>query len=457
MENRNNKYEEWTSPRYYNSHSKMLDDIKRETEKKEALTKRRDSLRKLLEEEELSYQIEMMVKTRDRVRTSPRLNEIPVELLKDVNIALKVEEEEKRRQEAELALYHQWRRNNPTLREYERCLRSKELKLSWLDQQIEKRMQKEKEQEECKKLLQERDIKLAQLKEEEQRFKKELQEKQERLKQDLQKQMEEIAEKEKESARLKADEEERLKNKIKLDELQEAKKCELERIKTRELALYNIKHHKMRLKQKALEVEENLRQEEELIKKLEQAQLADAIENERKKLEWRQALDEFFVLVQQQRDLEKKRQKYLDFVFESEAKYMFEKQNEIWNAEKAAREKLFNEILETVQEQIECKVMESRKKQEALIKEREEILRRLSEHNEELRELQKEELRRKEERKKELEEQVREKIQLNKKLKTLEQKNLEAELERTRREEERLKMEIVQLQKKRDKERRFYY
>lgn len=455
VENNNNRHEGWTSPRYYQCHLEMVEQMKKEKEHKEMLEKRREKLQKLYEEEDASYKIEMMVKTRNQWR-SPRLNEIPTELLKDVNVALRQHDEERQRREAELALYHQWRRNNPTLREYERCMRSKELKLSWLDQQIEKRMQKEREVEALKKSLQERDKNLAQLKEAEERFNRELQEKKERLKNDLDAQMEEMARKEMESARLRAEEEERMRNQFQLEELQQAKKLEEERIKQRELALFNVKYHKLKLKQKALEVEENLKQEQAIIEQLRATQLAETIDDARKKQEWRDTLDEFLILLRQQRDLERQRQKYFDFTFESEAKCVFERQNEIWFNEKMAREQLFDDVLKTVREQIEMKVAANRRRQLEILEEREQILQRIEEYNEELRKAQEEELKSKENRKLELDEQVRDKIELKRKIKTLEQKTLDVELEKVRREEERLKLEIMSLQKKRDKEKRFY-
>lgn len=450
FENANSKYEEWTSPRYYETHQTMLERAKKENERKEMLEKRRERLKRLLDEEELSYGIEMAVKTRDKWRL-PKLDETPVELLKDVNIALKLQEEEKNRKEAELALYHQWRRNNPTLREYERCLRSKELKLSWLDQQIEKKMQKEREVEECKKLIQERDRKLKELKNEEENAKKELENKRERLRKDLEEQMKEMAEKETLTDRLKSEEQERLANKMKLEELQEAKKREEERIKNREIALYNIKHHKLKLKQKSLEIQENLKQEETLIKKLQEAQLADTIENQTKKQQWKQTIEEFQILLNQQRSLEKNRQKYLDFVFESEAQAMYEKQNEIWNREKAARDQLFNDVLETIAKQIDLKVEENRKKQLEILMEREECLKRLEKDNEELQKMKECEIEKQEELKRGLQEQVKERDEIKRRLKTLEQRNLDLQLEKARQEEERLKMEIMKLQKEKAK------
>lgn len=129
----------------------MLDDVKKAQEKADSLQSRREKLQTLLTEEEKSYEIELAVKTRDKLLTSrQKIEDIPTELLKDVNLGLKIEEDDRRRHEAEIGLYHQWRRNNPVVRDYERCLRKDELKLSWLDQQIEKRMQKEREEEECR-------------------------------------------------------------------------------------------------------------------------------------------------------------------------------------------------------------------------------------------------------------------------------------------------------------------
>lgn len=450
FENANGKYVDWTSPRYYQNQQTAFEQTKRAKEKQESLEKRREKLKKLLDEEEVSFGIEATVKTRDKMR-SPRLDQIPIELLKDVNIGLKLDEEEKRQKEAELALYNQWRRNNPTLREYERCMRSKELKLSWLDQQIEKRMQKEREMEECKKLLQERNRKLAALTQEEEHFKKQLQEKKDALRKDLEQQMEELTQKETLTNRLKAEEQEELKKKLKFEELQQLKKQQQERIKSREIALYNIKHHKLKLKEKAKHIEDNLKQEEELIKKLREAELADAIDNEKKRQEWKQTVEEFLRVIRDQRELEKQRQRYLDFVFESEAKAMFERQNEIWNSEKAAREQLLQDVLETLRQQIELKMKENRKKQLEILKEREEDLKRFEEYNKELRKMEEMELCKQGKWKKELEDQVKKRNELKKRLKTLEQKNLDLQLEKTKQEEERLKMEILKLQKQKSK------
>lgn len=138
----NTKYDEWTSPRYYEDNNKLIAETRKKREKEELLIKRRENLRKLLEQEEKTYEIELMVKKNLKFAEPPaksKADDIPIETLKDVNNELKLKEEEKRRREAELKLYHQWRNNNPIVRQFESKYRFKDLKLSWLDQQIEKK------------------------------------------------------------------------------------------------------------------------------------------------------------------------------------------------------------------------------------------------------------------------------------------------------------------------------
>ncbi|KAK9695858.1 hypothetical protein QE152_g32289 [Popillia japonica] len=118
----NAKYDEWTSPRYYESNNQLIERVKNEREKAERLEKRREKLKKLYSEDDASYEIEIMLSKAksEAVKQQQKFEEIPTELLKDVNVSLKLEEDDKRRREAELQLYHQWRNNNPILCHEER-------------------------------------------------------------------------------------------------------------------------------------------------------------------------------------------------------------------------------------------------------------------------------------------------------------------------------------------------
>lgn len=166
----NRKFESWTSPRYYESNTKLWEEVKSSRDKKEILEKRREKLKKLFMEDEATYNAELiMVKSREGslAPLSSRRDDIPMEILKDVNLGLKIAEDDKRRHEAEIKLYHSWRNNNPMVRNYERSLGARDLKLSWLDQQIQKRMEQEKSEEECRKMLRERDKRIEEQKKEE--------------------------------------------------------------------------------------------------------------------------------------------------------------------------------------------------------------------------------------------------------------------------------------------------
>ncbi|CAH0549453.1 unnamed protein product [Brassicogethes aeneus] len=78
-------------------------------------------------------------------------------LRRDTNDTLRDTKEIKRKQVAEAKLYQQWRMNIPIVSNSERAYSNRNMKLSCLDQQIEKRMKRERDEEEAKKILKERE------------------------------------------------------------------------------------------------------------------------------------------------------------------------------------------------------------------------------------------------------------------------------------------------------------
>lgn len=448
----NSKYEAWTSPRYYEENNKLINKTKHKRDRETLLEQRREKLKKLFEEERSTYEIELMLQknkafTEKPVRT--KLDEIPTDVLKDVNIELKLKEEDRRRHEAELKLYHQWRRNNPIVRQYESKYKCKDLKLSWLDQQIEKRMQKEKEEEENKKILQIHEEQRQQKKREEENFDRYVQEKSQQLQTYLKHQMEELKRKQDDHEELKRIENEELKRKILLGEIEEKQKSEEKRRAARECALYNIQQHKLKLKQKALDIQENLKQETLLLTRLKELELENILADEVKKLEIKEGLTEFLNLVKQQQELETQRQKHLEFLFDSEAKYVYERQNEMWKQEEKARQNLFKNVIATIQRQVEDNLNRNIGRQKQLLEEREEMTKKIEEFDQELQRLKEEEQIRKLQSKKSLDEDVgvknaRKKLQENLKL-----TEINDELERIRKEEDRLQQEIIKIQQRR--------
>lgn len=449
FEKANNKYENWTSPRYYEENNQMIEKIRKERDKKDSNEKRREKLRKLYMEENDSYEIELMVRNRDKfLLPRKKSDDIPGELLKEINQGLKLEEEDRRRHQAELGLYNHWRNNNHTVRNYERILRNKDLKLSWLDQQIQKRMEREKEEEECRRILIDREKTIAQQKLQEEEFQKEIQVRNQNLRRDLEEQMRELEEKQKKTDELRMQEDEDQRVRFQLVEIEEKQRLENKRRDDREFALFNIKQHKMKLKQKAVDIEENLKSEKELVEDILKAQLAEQLENETKKHELQQTLKEFLKYAREQQELEKQRRKYLDFIFDSEAKFMYEKQCEIWHEEQKGRQRLLSDVLATIKHQIKEKSDRIKSKQIQLLDEREEALRTLEKYNREMQELQEEANKRKVEFKQGIDKQIKERNKKRKELETYEQRNVENQLEVARKEEERIRKEIVKLQQK---------
>lgn len=236
-----------------------------------------------------------------------------------------------------------------------------------------------------------------------------------------------------------------------LQELEEKRKLDEARIKNYEIALENIKHHKVKLKRKAAEIQENIDREQELMKQILESDVADAIEDEKKRKEIRQTVEQFLQFAREQKRLEKDREKYLDFVFDSEAKIMYEKQSEIWEEERKSRQALLKDVLQTIKVQIEEKLEKNRRRQLEVLKEREENLKAVEEYDRELEREQQESGRRKQEQKKILDEQIKEKNAIRNKLKSLQQKDLDLQLQKAQKEEERLKREIQKLQMRKDK------
>lgn len=450
-EKTNTKFDEWTSPRYYDDNNKLMSEIRQKREKEELLEKRREKLRKLLEEEQKSFEIELMVyKNKSLVSQNPRVkpDDIPTDVLKEINTGIKLAEEERRRHEAETKLYHQWRKNNPIVRQYESKYRCKDMKLSWLDQQIEKRMQKEREEEEAKRVLKERDERIRKEKEKEEQFKRQLDERRGQLRADLEKQIHDLKEKQELSEKLKQIEDKETKRRLELVEIAEKQAQEERRRAERECALYNLKQHKQKLKQKAAHIQENLIQEKAFITKLKTLELEDIVQDELKKREIKEGLDQFLEIVKEQQELEKQRQRQLEFLFDSESRAIYEKQTELWRREELARQSLVKDVLDTIRKQVEHNLENNKERQRQVILEREEIAKRLEEYNNDLEKLREEEEKRKASTKKMIDDDVRIKNARKKRQENMKLKEIDEELKKIRKEEERLQKEILRIQQR---------
>lgn len=87
-------------------------------------------------------------------------------------------------------------------------------------------------------------------------------------------------------------------------------------------------------------------------------------------------------VIEEQLQLEKEREAELQTIFREEARKMWEKREEEWEREKAARDRLMNEVLVGRQRQIQEKMELNRRAQEESIKYREQLIKELEEAKE---------------------------------------------------------------------------
>lgn len=370
------------------------------------------------------------------------------QILQNINQGIRLEEDERRKREAELKLYHQWRNSNPILRDHERAQSAKDLKLSWLDQQIERRVAKERAEEECRKHLAERERRLEAIKHQEEQLEKDTTSRNLQLKHDIERQMEQLKSKLRESDDLRHEEKLAAQKLSELLAIGEQQKAEEKRRSEKECALFNIRQHKMKLKQQAADVQENLKQEQELVEQLQSLQIVERIQDEQKKREINAAMGEFLEFTKQQQALEKQRQKHMDLVFDSESQAMYERQRAVWQEEQKSRQELLGSVLDILQRQMDEKLESNKVRQKEVLEERERMLQLMEDYAEEAKLNEREQTNKTAEWKAEVEQQLKEKAELKERERRLEEGDVERQLQSARKEEERIKQEIVNLQRK---------
>lgn len=440
----NTRYDNWTSEHYYQKSLDRYYADKKHHEKVESLFVRREKLKKLLTEEETEYAMELRESPRNRrvIR-----KEVPINVLKEINVGLKLAEEDRRRHEAELKLYHQWRNENPIIRDFETKQNCQGLKLAWLDQQIEKRMAQEKHDVETKKMLEDRERLLKQEEEIERAEMAQEIAKEKILREQIEEHMEALKLNESKKQDLMKELGLAARKKNEIEEIIANRDKDLERRKCKEVALFNINQAKLKLRQKAVETEEQLRKEKLIIEDIEALKITDALQNEEQKRKTKEAMQSYLNYVKEQQKLEAQRQQYVSFIFDSEAKVMWQKQEKIWREEQATRDKLLNNVLCSVKKQVEEKIEKNEFERRMIEKEKEQVLQSVNDFQIQIGENKKILEKKRNERKYELEQQINDRrlAELEKELE--DQRRKKEELENIRKEEEKLKNELMQMQR----------
>ncbi|XP_044737713.1 trichoplein keratin filament-binding protein [Chrysoperla carnea] len=442
----NEKFQSWTSPEMNAKCLKKYEEMEEQKKKSREMEEERNKRDLLLFEQKQREEIEAQEEARKRKERFYRNKEIPLDVLRDINQDLKAKQEAARRIEAEKKLYQHWRINNPFVRETEMNQRQSNLKVAWLDAQIEKQMAKEKEEEEMKRYLKEREKQIKEEEEAEKRYEETLAEKKKDIYEVIHKQMEELKKKEEMTELLREEEAAEIRKKNIYDEI-ERQREEMQMKRSRlEHDLYNLNQYRLKLRRRAKIIADDVAEEKKLLEDVLKLQENDSKAEYSKKLELKQSLQTAIERLKEQQNLELKRQEFMGMVFDSEAKAIWQKQENVWKQEQKQRDDLFRDVLDTIKRQIDENVQNKIKQQKQLVEEKENMLRQIEEANNELQREREEIERKKSERKKELDACIQNKVLHEKHAELKEQIERERQIEKYKQEEERLRKEIARIQ-----------
>ncbi|XP_034827520.1 trichoplein keratin filament-binding protein-like [Maniola hyperantus] len=386
--NKSRHHEQWTTEGYYERANKEAELLSEKKIRAAQLEERRKKLELMLFQENMQYQQELKALAAQPkfYRNGSYLNKVPTSTLQAINQGIVEKEEQMRKQEAELKLYHAWRLRQPELRAASSYIANGRLKSAWMEQIVEKEMQKKKEEEHTRKVLQERDEALRQqiLIEEERLREKELQMKE--LRSSLEGQIAELSEKETIVKKLRKQEE---KERLILQELQllssEREREHLKLVAERDAHIVNMGLHKYKLKRKVISVLNEIELELKMLDRIWKSVLKEYEFDREKCANHKRVLDEALRALEEHRERERQRQKNIETMYDGEARQINEKQDKLWAKEREARGILMKEVIDTLKRQVEDKLEANIQLQKANVLEREEILQQMDSFHQEVR------------------------------------------------------------------------
>ena len=341
----NERYSQLTSPEVTKA---SLEASNREAElkkRRDNLEDRRQRLKNLLTEEQSEYQAEL-----DKL---PAGSVKPITDLREEREKMRKEREEVMRKEAELKMLQHWKINNPRFREQERTINNFTVR-----QQLQEQIQEKKEREEQERRENEA-YERQMLAEEQRKINEALRLEEERkleiarLHQDLERQMVELRTRQREMEvwkRTRAEQEE-LQRRVEMSDF-ERKKMEKLR-EGRELETYQKRQHRLKLKMKTKQVQEDLEDDRRRLAEMEALSRSQDDCHEDKKRKAIADVQWMLEVVRKQQEEEQRRDKELEMMFAEEAAKMWEKQEEIWAREEKARNQLMAEVTDSWRAQLE--------------------------------------------------------------------------------------------------------
>ncbi|CAB3246282.1 unnamed protein product [Arctia plantaginis] len=386
--NKTRHHEQWTTEGYYEKANKEAEQLGQRKIRAARLEERRKKLELLLFQENMQYQQELKsLSAKPKLfKNGSYLNKVPTSTLKDINQGIVEKEEQLRRHEAELRLHHAWRLRQPELRAATAYVANNKLKCAWMEQIVEKELQKKKEEEDTRKVLQERDEMLRKQIEIEEKRLREKEQQVKELRESLEGQIAELSEKETIVKRLRKQEE---REKCILDELQfissEREREHARLVAEREATIVNMGLHKYKLKRKVIAVMGEIELDLLMLDKLRNALLREHESEQETIGYYKRVLDSALAELEEHRERERQRQRTIEAMYDGEARQINDKQDKLWAKEREARALLMNEVLSTLKRQVEEKIEANRKQQKANVLEREKILSQMENFHEEVR------------------------------------------------------------------------
>ncbi|XP_041972039.1 trichoplein keratin filament-binding protein [Aricia agestis] len=375
--NKSKHHEQWTTKDYYEKAKKDAEQLCEQKLKAIRLEERRKKLENMLYQENLQYQEEIKELTSKPklYKNGSYLNQVSTSTLREINQGIIEKEQQLRKQEAELKLYHAWRMQQPEWQATKSYIASGKLKSAWTEQIIEKETQKKKEEEDTRKILQERDEQIRQQIQEEKEKLKEKELKVKELRNCLEDQIAELNEKESVVKELRKQEE---REKMILEELQaltkEREKEHARLIAERDATIINMGLHKYKLKKKVISVINEIELELKMLEKVRISIMKDYECEQQKSVNYKRVLDIALQELEEYRDRERQRQKNIEAMYDGEARQINEKQDQLWAKEREARCMLMNDVITTLKKQLQEKLEANLLQQKENVLEREKLI-----------------------------------------------------------------------------------
>ncbi|KAK2522869.1 Tchp [Columba guinea] len=185
-----------------------------------------------------------------------------------------------------------------------------------------------------------------------------------------------------EATKLKKEQDNLLKQRWELENLEEERKQMEEHRKKKELGRFLRHQCDAQLRRRAQQIQEELETDRQILLAILEKEGED---QRRESARREQAVADVAWMkrvIEEQLQLEKEREAELQMIFREEAKKVWEKREEEWEREKKARDRLMSEVLAVRQRQIQEKMELNRRAQEESIKYREQLIKELEEAKE---------------------------------------------------------------------------